>query len=427
MARRNRVDPLVNRSHYHLLTALAQRADVYVPIEPKDEEEEAFDFGELGIHTLDIRGMDERHPLRWIPEGTDAVLLLNPFGSSTDYGPLYFEAAIPVVARFEASWTRARRVVETVVSSVGLAKEGDAVCLTSSWARRWFADCLPGHAHLHNVPAAPAPVPQPMAADAAREAVMRLLDWGEIEGRPLVGLLTTGERRQLASLVELTRLRPDWAFLAVGVGRALSAGQELSNLRGFPAFSGEDLAALPTLFSAMDALCFATDLGTPVALVSEAAAVGTTLIAVGGEEPPEETGGRGLHVPADVDAFGSVNIPVPDLVNAVEAALAGLGAAVGVRVGTPVTRSWSDVAHETLRLVALGSRTSVSVTDGTGYLPPVFTQVLATDSSGLRSAAFDMADGSLRPLGDGLFRALGPRHADVELRLVGERIAQGFE
>lgn len=33
MARRNRVDPLVNRSHYHFLTALAQRADVCVPIE----------------------------------------------------------------------------------------------------------------------------------------------------------------------------------------------------------------------------------------------------------------------------------------------------------------------------------------------------------------------------------------------------------
>lgn len=176
---------------------------------PQDEAEEAFDFRELGVHMLDIRGANEQHPLKCIPADTDGVLLLKPLGTNSGYESLYFEAEAPVVARLEASWATAGRVLQTVVNSVGLAKTGDAVCVTSSWARRWFADRLPRSDHIHNIPAAPASVSSALASEAAREAVTGLLKWDEIGSRPLVGFLTSGERGQLASLAELARLRPD--------------------------------------------------------------------------------------------------------------------------------------------------------------------------------------------------------------------------
>ncbi len=66
MGLRERVDPLVNRSHYRLLTALASRADICMPMTPSDDAEEEFDFGEVGIHMLDVRGIDDGNPLETI-------------------------------------------------------------------------------------------------------------------------------------------------------------------------------------------------------------------------------------------------------------------------------------------------------------------------------------------------------------------------
>lgn len=216
--------------------------------------------------------------------------------------------------------------------------------------------------------------------------------------------------------------------MVVGVGRALGAGQETPNLRGFPAFTNDDLAALPTVFSAMDALCFATDLGTPAELVLEAAAVGTPLVAVGGEQPPVEIGDEGRHVPAEIDAFGSVSIPVEALEGVLNEALgASVDEGSEKGVGALVVPSWQDIADETLRLLRHGGSPRVSTRDRSGSFPPVLTQMLTPHSAGTRSATFDMADGTLRPIDHGVLRALERRHADVELELIRERTDHDFE
>lgn len=201
----------------------------------------------------------------------------------------------------------------------------------------------------------------------------------------------------------------------------------MPNLRGFPAFTNDDLASLPIVFSALDALCFATDLCTPASLVLEAGAVGTSLVAVGGEPAPDEIGGRGSHVPADIDAFGFVNIPVAALESALDGALAARGERGGEAGGVIGCPSWYDVADETLSLLARCGSPRASAPGEPGHFPPVFTQMLTPHSAGPRSATFDMVDGTLRPINDGLLRDLGQQHADIELELIRGRIDQSFE
>ncbi len=423
LAHRRKYDFLTNFNHSCLLTALAKKADIYIPITPQ-KEEEPFDFGEIGIHPLEICEADDQSPLKWIPKDCDGVLLLNPVVNPGAYESLYFEADVPVIVRWAESRQFKREMIECAISSVGLAKEWDAVCFTSSWTKAWFSRLLSRNDHFYTISSGLSlnSSAQP-DKQLAKKAVAQFMENEAFAKKPVIGMILGVElQKAIPFLLKLAQRNSHLAFLVLDSASISLPMGKLSNIAFFGLQSLDDYQALPTLYAVMDLFCFPAGLGTPPSLVLEALNCGIAPVVVGGERLPEELGDAGLLIPSVIDRFGNPDFPIAELEAAFTALLTNASERQQQEAAArnaALRFSWDRAAEEMLQLLQhlrhkkrLASKTpSVSV-------PFVFTTYYDPSSRRVSPATFYLAEKTYRPLLEGLLLALEQRHRSSEIEQV---------
>ncbi len=424
LARRQRTDFLTNFNHYCLLTALAKKADIYIPIIPQEEKEEAFDFGEIGIHPLEVRGADSQSHLKWIPKDCDGVLLLNPVVNTEAYELLYFEADVPVIVRWEKSRQFKREMIELTVSSIGLAKEWDAVCFTSSWTKAWFSRLLSRNDHFYTISNGLSlnPSAQP-DKHLAKKAVAQFMENEAFAKKPVIGMISGVElQKAIPFLLKLAQRNSHLAFLVLDSTSISLPMGKLSNIAFVGMQSLDDYQALPTLYAAMDLFCFPAGLGTPPSLVLEALNCGIAPVVVGGERLPEELGDAGLLISSAIDRFGNPDFPIEELETAFTALLTNASERQKQETAArnaALRFSWDRAATEILQLLRqLWHKKRLTRKAPTVSVPFVFTHSYDPSSRRVSPATFYLAERAYRSPLEGLLLALEQRHRSPEIEQV---------
>jgi len=420
LVRRRQYDFLTNFNHYCLLTALAKKADIYIPITSQEEKEELFDFGEIGIHPLEVQRTGGQSPLKWIMRDCDGILLLNP-----PVDELFcFEADVPVIVRWEESHQSKREMMEFAISSISLAKEWDAMCFTSSWTKEWFSSFLPQNDHFYTLSSGLSLNPfESTDKQSAKKAVAIFTENEQFKDKPIIGMIPWMElQKAIPFLLKLAQRNPHLAFLVMDSNPIFLPVGEASNIASFGIQSLEDYQACTILFKALDLLCFPATCGTPLSLVLEVLYRGAAPFVLGKEHIPEELGNAGFLIPSTIDRFSNLTVPIEQLETAFTKFLADSverekceAAARNVTLHF----SWDKTAEDFLQLLRhLWHQKSITIKTQRLSPPLVFTYYYNPSSRRISPAAFDMEERTYRPLLNGLLHSLEQRHRSPEIEQV---------
>jgi glycosyltransferase involved in cell wall biosynthesis len=346
---------LLSAAKHHLLTTLANHADLYLPVSEKDNNRQEIEEGLRveGVHPIFCRSDRSFSPVKFIPRDTDGVLALAPL---TVWEQVYLKFnRHPVILRVSNEALTNDEARNTMLERCAALRDFDAFACDASWTRTFFSDFVPDMHVFHHIPyGVDTSIFKPMDKTQCKRQLSQALGHEAILQKPLIGIVPgLNSHETLRFMRKLRFASSDFNYLVIH-------STEMDNFTSdgcvnfFNIASLQDKEASPFIFNALDALVFPTILGASALLLLEVTACGIPTV-VWGYSAPEEISGACRFIQISPSLFDPVDLPVESILQELRFLLENPNEQKDlVRAGLKAisTWSWEETIQRILRLFA---------------------------------------------------------------------------
>ena len=304
---------LLNAATHHLLTTLANHADLYLPLSETDNNRQEIKDGlrAEGVQPIFFRSDRSFSPAKFIPQDCDGILALAPLTVGEQVF-LKFNRH-PVILRLSNETLMRHEARNTVLERCAALRNFDAFACDASWTQTFFSDFVPDLDVFHHVPyGVDTSVFRPMDKKKCKHQLSQALGNAAISQKPLVGVVPgLNHHETLRFLRKLRLANPDFNWLVIhSTLEDNFTGDGCVNF--FNIASLQDKEASPFIFNALDALVFPTILGSSPLLLLEIVACGIPTV-IWGYAEPEEISGACRFIQISPTFFDPVDVPVESI------------------------------------------------------------------------------------------------------------------
>ncbi len=304
---------LLSAANHHLLTTLANHADLYLPVSEKDNNRQEIEEGLRveGVHPIFFRSDRSFSPAKFIPRDTDGVLAL---ASLIVWEQVYLKFnRHPVILRVSNETLTNDEARSTMLERCAALRDFDAFACDASWTQTFFSDFVPDLSVFHHIPyGVDTSIFKPMDKTQCKRQLSQALGHEEILQKPLIGIVSgLNSHETLRFMRKLRFANPDFNYLVIH-------STEMDNFTSdgcvnfFNIASLQDKEASPFIFNALDALVFPTILGSSPLLLLEIVACGIPTVVWGYSEPKEISGAcRFTQIAPSL--FDPVDLPIESI------------------------------------------------------------------------------------------------------------------
>ena len=341
---------LLSAANHHLLTTLANHADLYLPVSEKDNNRQEIEEGLRveGVHPIFFRSDRSFSPAKFIPRDSDGILALAPL---TVWEQVYLKFnRHPVILRLSNEALINHEACNTVLERCAALRDFDAFACDASWTQTFFSDFVPDLGVFHHIPyGVDTSIFKPMDKTQCKRQLAQALGHEAILQKPLIGIVPgLNSHETLRFMRKLRFANPNFNYLVIH-------STEMDNFTSdgcvnfFNIASLQDKEASPFIFNALDALVFPTILGASALLLLEIVACGIPTV-VWGYSTPEEISGACRFIQISPSLFDPVDLPVESISQELRFLLENPNEQqVLVQVGLKATSTWSW--QETIRRI----------------------------------------------------------------------------
>lgn len=301
---------LLSAANHHLITVLAEHADVSVGLSETDFNRPEIEENLLaeGVQPIFFRANRTFSPAKSIPKDCDGVLALSPL----TVGEQVFQKfnTIPIILRLSNAALMRHEARNIVLERCAALRDFDTFACDASWTQTFFSDFVPDMAIFHHIPyGVDTSVFKPMDKTACKYQLSQALGNVEILQKPLIGVVPgLHPHETIGFLRKLRSANPNVNYLVIH--SSLMDDFESDGCVNFLNIaSSQDKEASPFIFNALDALVFPTILGSSPLLLLEIVACGIPTI-VWGYATPEEIAGACRFVQIAPRLFDPIQLPV---------------------------------------------------------------------------------------------------------------------
>lgn len=304
---------LLNAATHHLLTTLANHADLYLPLSETDNNRQEIEDGlrAEGVQPIFFRSDRSFSPAKFIPKDCDGILALAPLTVGEQVF-LKFNT-VPAILRLSNETLMRHEARNALLERCAALRNFDAFACDASWTQTLFSDFVPDLRVFHHVPyGVDTSVFRPMDKTKCKHQLSQALGNEAISQKPLVGIVSGLPSHETFRFLRKLRLaNPDFNWLVIhSTLEDNFTGDGCVNF--FNIASLQDKEASPFIFNALDALVFPTILGSSPLLLLEIVACGIPTV-VWGYAEPEEISGACRFIQMSPSLFDPVDIPVESI------------------------------------------------------------------------------------------------------------------
>ena len=344
---------LLSAANHHLLTTLANHADLYLPVSETDNNRQEIEEGLRveGVHPIFFTSDRSFSPAKFIPRDSDGILALAPL---TVWEQVYLKFnRHPVILRLSNEALINHEACNTVLERCAALRDFDAFACDASWTQTFFSDFVSDLSVFHHVPyGVDTSVFRPMDKTQCKRQLAQALGHEAILQKPLIGIVPGLNSHETLRFMRKLRLaNPDFNYLVIH-------STEMDNFTSdgcvnfFNIASLQDKEASPFIFNALDALVFPTILGASALLLLEIVACGIPTV-VWGYSTPEEISGACRFIQISPSLFDPVDLPVESISQELRFLLENPNEQqILVQAGLKATSTWSwqETIQRILRL-----------------------------------------------------------------------------
>ena len=275
------LDYITNLNRYQLLIHLAKAATLetltFSEAGKTDLKPEDFQgFGEIEIRHIEVEEGSAFSPPWYAMDGYDGILLLSQF--LTDDLLYYQVPNVPIVHCVEDIPKLQGSTLETLLNICAFQNTNDTLVVRASWVKEWLMECgVPRGKRSRIVPNG-INVGEPIGKPLAKQHTAVLFEKPIFAQQPVVGLISGFEPNFGVKFIsEFARANPHLAIFVYDPFLAEYYTHPPSNVVIFRVDDDETHSILPIFFHALDLVCFPAIPGTPLSLVLEAMAYGTSV------------------------------------------------------------------------------------------------------------------------------------------------------
>ena len=344
---------LLSAANHHLLTTLANHADLYLPVSEKDNNHQEIEEGlrAEGVQPIFFRSDRSFSPAKFIPGDSDGVFALAPLTVSEQVY-LKFNRH-PVILRLSNEALINHEARNTVLERCAALRDFDAFACDASWTQTFFSDFVSDPSVFHHIPyGVDTSIFKPMDKTQCKRQLAQALGNEAILQKPLVGIVPGLHPHEMRRFLQKLRLaNPDFNYLVI---HSTQVDNETSDdgVNFFNIASLQDKEASPFIFNALDALVFPAILGTSPLLLLEIVACGIPTV-IWGYSTPEEISGACRFIQISLSLFDPVDLPVESISQELRSLLENPNERAGlVQAGLKAisTWSWQETIQRILRL-----------------------------------------------------------------------------
>ena len=306
---------LLSAANHHLITLLAEHADVSVGLSETDFNRHEIEENLLaeGVQPIFFRTNRTFSPAKSIPKDCDGILALSPLTQGEQVFLKF--STIPAVLRLSNAALMRHEARNRVLERCAALKHFHAFACDASWTQDFFSDFVLDMAVFHHIPyGVDTSVFKPMDKTKCKHQLSQALGNEAILQKPLVGVVSgLNSHETLHFLRKLRSANPDLNYLVIH-SSLMDDFESDGGIHFFNIASQQDKAASPFIFNALDALVFPTILGSSPLLLIEIVACGIPTI-IWGYSVPEEISGACRFVEISPSLFDPLQLPVKSILH----------------------------------------------------------------------------------------------------------------
>ena len=301
---------LLSAANHHLLTTLANHADLYLPVSDTGDDRQSIEdrLRTEGLHPIFFRSDRSFSPAKFIPKDCDGILALAPLTVGEQIF-LKFNRH-PVILRLSNETLISHESRNTVLERCAALRDFDAFACDASWTQPFFSELVPDLSVFHHVPyGVDTSVFKPMDKTKCKHQLSQALENDAILQKPLVGVLPGLHRHEISRFLQKLQLtNPDFNWLVLH-STQMDNDTSDGGVNFFNIASLQDKEASPFIFNALDALVFPAILGSSPLILLEVVACGIPTV-VWGYSEPKEIAGACRFIKISSSLFDPVDLPV---------------------------------------------------------------------------------------------------------------------
>ena len=304
---------LFSAANHHLVTRLAEHADVYLPLSETDNNRQEIEesLQTEGVHPIFFSSNRTFSPAKFMPKDCDGILALSPL---TEGEQVYLKFnTVPVILRLSNEALISHEARNTTLERCAALRDFDAFASDASWTQTFFSDFVPDMRVFHHIPCGiDTSIFKPMEKTKCKHQLAQALENAAILQKPLVGVVQgLHPHEMLRFMRKLRAANPNVNWLVIH-SSLMDDFKSDECVNFFNIASLQDKEASPFLFNALDMLVFPAILGAPPLLLLEIVACGIPTI-VFGDSVPEEIADACRFVQTSSTLFDPVELPVKSI------------------------------------------------------------------------------------------------------------------
>ena len=310
------IDYITNLNRYHLLTSLAEVAELETLTFSQGTDAERplngiQNFGGLQIRQIHVEEGDIFSPAWYAKDGCDGLLLLSQF--STDDLLYYQIRDVPIIHCIESNQELQSSMLERLLQLHAAQKTTDRLVVKASWTKDWLMEAGIPEENIDVVPDG-INVAQPIDKALAKQHTAAIFEKPTFAEQPIVGLISGFEPNSGVQWISaFARANPHLSIFVYDAVLAEHCKDSPENVVIFGADDAEMAAVLPIFLQALDVVCFPAMPGTPLSVILEAMAYGTPCIAMTKYGMPPEVHGAGVSIKSQWDNYGNFRVSTREL------------------------------------------------------------------------------------------------------------------
>ena len=309
---RSALDYVTSLNRYQSLTHLAEFAELETLAFPDEEKEDVQDRDQVRVRNISGAKSGTLMSPWYAMDGYDGILLLSQF--TTDDLSYYRIPDVPIVHCIEGDQKLQHVLLRTLLMLCAFQSSKDTLIVKASWMKAWLAEL---GVQVENVQVIPdgIDIVEPIGDKAlAKQHTASIFDKPMFIEKPVVGLISGFEpNRGAAWISEFARANPHLAIFVYDAMLEQHYKHPPENVVFFSADDAETRVILPVFLQALDLVCFPAMPGTPLPIVLEAMAYGTSCVAMTKYRMPPEVADAGVAMEANWDNFGNFHVSMAKL------------------------------------------------------------------------------------------------------------------
>ena len=417
----NRLDqkPFLTRlAYHHLLKALSEELEVFIPITTTEGLPTNFNWE--GVTPLEIPSEAGQDLIRYYPEKCHGVLSL-PHATAHDVSWAY-SSQIPTI--FYVSSAEPDR--QLILDKFFLLRDCDLLCVDSWWLKDYLSDFAPDTEKVMVLPVGvEGDVYTLKDAQESKVTLAGAFQNERMKSDPLILLFLPNVSYENRNLVHLlARNHPEFLFMVVGGMNRSQLGRHYENVEYFQVEDITDYQALPVIYSAADLGYYAAVPGANAFYLSSALYSGVPLIISGERDNSTmENLGRYIQIAPNSAPAETAEIVSKSLVSLLaNQSLLARYRDLAIRKGRSFT--WKSVA-KTIKNHFISLREGLLQTESTvTNLPSFFRYHYDTVQGKTIPAAYERPDLMHETVNVAIAKELMQTHSHNQVSVVLERICQ---